>query len=67
VKHRPVAALGLLGMVPIGLGLVGGQMSIETAATRAVVLLAILMVIEIVVIPLLSSALGPPRRRDADT
>ena len=67
MKHRPVAALGLLGMVPIGLGLVGGRMTIETAAMRAVVLLAILMVIEIVVLPLLSSVLGPQRRRDADT
>ena len=66
VKHRALGALGLLGLVPIGLGLVQGRLAVETAATRAVVLLAMLMVIEIVVLPLLVSVLGPPKRRNAD-
>jgi hypothetical protein len=66
VKHRAVAAVGLLGLVPIGLGLLRGTLGIETAAVRAVVLLAVLMVLEAVVLPIVQSALGPPRRRDAD-
>jgi hypothetical protein len=66
VKHRGVAALGLVGLVPIGLGLVQGRLALETAAVRAVILLALLTAIEVLVLPLLTSILGPPQRREAD-
>ena len=66
LKHRFVATLGLVAMVPIGLGLVRGTLEIETAAVRAVVLLAVLVAVETVVLPIVQSALGPPRRREAD-
>ena len=56
----------MLGLVPIGFGLLQGRLTMETAAIRAVVLLAVLSVVEVVLLPLLSSVLGPPERREAD-
>ena len=72
MKHKVVALLGLIGMVPISLGLVRSSLTIETAASRALVLLVICLVADRVVMPLVVAALGPPsaaavaRRRAED-
>ena len=66
MKHRGVALVGLLAMVPIALGLVRNTLTLSAAATRALVLLVILWVIEAVVLPLGQMALHTPKRRESD-
>ena len=61
MRHRGVAIAGLLGLVPIALGLVRQTMTISTAASRAVILLLALIVVETVVLPLLRPVLAPAR------
>ena len=57
---REVALAGLLGLVPIGLGLLRGG-AVNDAAFRAAVLLGLLVVVDRVVLPLVRVVVGPPR------
>jgi hypothetical protein len=57
--------LGLIGMIPIALGLARGTLSLDAAGVRALVLLATLLVIERLVLPVCIS-LVRPHRRDHD-
>jgi hypothetical protein len=68
VKSRPLALLGLLGLLPLTLGLVRGTLTLDAAGVRAVVLIGILMIVERFVLPfrtLLADPV-PPNRRHHD-
>ena len=58
--RREVALVGLLGLLPIALGLVRGT-PVDVAARRAAVLLVVLVVVDRVVLPLARLLVGPPR------
>ena len=59
LKNRTVAAVGLVGLVPIALGLVRGTLTLDAAGFRAGVLLAVLVIVEQVVLPIRSLLIGP--------
>lgn len=59
VKSRAVAAIGLLGLLPIALGLVRGTLTLDAAGFRAGVLLVGLVVVERVVLPFRTLLIGP--------
>lgn len=67
LRSRPLAVLGLLGLLPLTLGLVRGTLTLEAAGLRAAVLLGILMIVERLVLPfrtLLADPAPPTRRHD---
>jgi hypothetical protein len=69
LKHRAVALVGAVGMIPIALGLINQSLTVPAAAVRAVVLLVVLMVLEAVAVPVVRSVLADPepsRRRGDD-
>jgi hypothetical protein len=70
VKTRAVAIVGLLLLIPIGLGLVRDSLTLETAGLRAGILLVVLTVIDRVVVPIVRMIVGDPqpdrRRTPAD-
>jgi hypothetical protein len=68
LKSRTLALLGLLGMLPLALGLVRGTLTLDAAGIRAAVLLAILMIVERIVLPfrILLADAAPPARRQED-
>jgi hypothetical protein len=51
LKSRPLAILGMLGLLPLALGLVRGTLTLEAAGLRAAVLLGVLMAVERLVLP----------------
>ena len=61
LKNRALATLGLLGLLPLALGLLRGTLTVDAAGFRAGVLLLALMVIERFVLPF-RSLLVEPRR-----
>lgn len=64
LRTPALALAGLIGMVPIALGLLRATLTLEAAGLRAAVLLAGLMVVERLVLPMGALLLGPARRRD---
>jgi hypothetical protein len=68
LKSRTLVLLGLLGLVPLTLGLLRGTLTLDAAGLRAAVLLAILMVVERLVLPFKALLADPPRpaRRHGD-
>ena len=67
LRSRPLAFLGLLGLLPLTLGLVRGTLTLEAAGLRAAVLLGILMIVERFVLPfrtLLADPAQPGRRHN---
>ena len=64
MKHRAVALIGLVLLVPIALGLVRGSISLEEAGIRALVLIVGLSLVERLVLPLAKLAVGDPKRAD---
>jgi hypothetical protein len=69
LKNRTLALIGLLGMLPLALGLVRGTLTVDAAGLRAAVLLILLVLVERLVLPfkaLLASADPPGRRLDDD-
>jgi hypothetical protein len=60
VKTRAVAVVGLLLLIPIGLGLVRDSLTLETAGLRAGVLLVILTVVDRVGVPIVRMMVGDP-------
>lgn len=64
VRHWPTALVGLVLLIPLGLGLVRGSLSIEDAAYRALVMIVVLGVCDHIVVPLASLLVGPPRPED---
>ena len=67
LKSRPLAVLGLLGLLPLALGLIQGTLTLEAAGLRAAVLLGILMIVERCVLPfrtLLADPASPVRRHN---
>lgn len=65
LSNRALAAIGLLGLLPLALGLVRGTLTLEAAGLRAAVLLAVLAVVERLVLPF-GALLVEPRRRGDD-
>jgi len=67
LKNRTLALLGLVGLLPLTLGLLRGTLTLEAAGLRAAVLLGVLFVVERCVLPfkaLLADPAPPGRRRD---
>jgi hypothetical protein len=52
VRTRLVALAGLAGLVPVALGMVRGSITVEAAAVRAAVLLALVVLVDRVVVPI---------------
>jgi hypothetical protein len=61
VKNRAVALVGLLLLIPLGVGLVRDSLTLETAGIRAAILLVILTVIDRVLVPIVVMIIGEPR------
>jgi hypothetical protein len=66
VRTRPLAMVGLVSLVPLALGLLRGTLTVEAAAGRAVVLVAVLALADRLVVPLFRAMLEPPHRRHDD-
>ena len=68
LKNRTLARLGLLGLLPLALGLLRGSLTLESAGLRAAVLLGVLVALERLVLPFKALLLtGPaPDRRQRD-
>ena len=66
LKHRGLALIGLLGLLPLALGLLRGTLTLDAAGLRAVTLLGGLVVVERFVLPFkaLLADPGPGRRHD---
>jgi hypothetical protein len=64
LKNRVLATLGLLGLVPLALGLLRGTLTVDAAGLRAAVLLGALVVIERFVLPFRALLLDPGRGAD---
>lgn len=60
VKTRLLAIFGLVMMLPIGLGLVRGDLGLDQAGVRTAVLLFVLAIADRVVVPLVRELVGPP-------
>ena len=61
VRHRVVALIGLVLLIPIGVGLLRDSLTLETAGIRAGILLVVLAVIDRVVVPIVKVIVGDPR------
>ena len=67
LKNRTLALLGLLGLLPLALGLVRGTLGLDAAGLRAAVLLGVLVVVERVILPFKALLADPtPGRRQSD-
>jgi hypothetical protein len=70
VRTRAVAIIGLVLLIPIGLGLIRDSLTLETAGIRAGILLVVLTVIDRVGVPIVRMVVGDPaperRRAPAD-
>jgi hypothetical protein len=66
VKTRLLALFGLVMMLPIGLGLVRGDLGIDQAGMRTAVLLVVLAIVDRVVVPIVRTLVGPPARNASD-
>jgi hypothetical protein len=62
VKTRLLALFGLVMMLPIGLGLVRGDLGLDQAGMRTAVLLVVLAIVDRVVVPIVRTLVGPPAR-----
>ena len=61
LKNRALATLGLLGLLPLALGLLRGTLTVDAAGFRAAVLLGALVVIERFVLPFRALLVDPRR------
>lgn len=66
MKTRLLALFGLVMMLPIGLGLVRGDLGIDEAGMRTAVLLVVLAIVDRVVVPIVRTLVGPPARTASD-
>lgn len=64
LRNRALAALGLLGLVPIALGLLRGTLTLDAAGFRAAVLLGALALVERFVLPFRALLVEPRRAAD---
>lgn len=64
LQHRAVGQLGMVGLLPLAYGLVRDQLTLDAAATRALVLLVLLIVADRVVSVIAAVAFRPPVPRD---
>ena len=64
LHHRGVGQLGMVAMVPVAHGLVRDQLTLEAAAMRALVLLALLVVADRVVSLIAAVAFKPVAHED---
>lgn len=64
LKNRTLAVMGLLGLVPLALGLIRGTLTLDAAGFRAAVLLVGLALLERLVLPFRALLVEP--RRGAD-
>ncbi|MCU0271820.1 MAG: hypothetical protein MUE34_01165 [Acidimicrobiales bacterium] len=62
MKTRLLALFGLVMMLPIGLGLVRGDLGLDQAGMRTAVLLVVLAIVDRVVVPIVRTLVGPPAR-----
>ncbi|MDY7101589.1 MAG: hypothetical protein S0880_10415 [Actinomycetota bacterium] len=67
MRHWPTAVVGLILLVPIGLGLVQGSMPIEVAGYRAFIMIVVLGLCDHIVVPLASLLVGPRREEGDET
>jgi len=69
LRSRALALAGLLGLLPLALGLLRGTLTLDAAGLRAAVLLGVLVVIERLVLPFkaLLADPHPGRRRHDET
>lgn len=61
VRHRALAIIGLVLLVPLGIGLLRDSLTLETAGTRAAILLVVLAVIDRVGVPIIKMIVGDPK------
>jgi hypothetical protein len=64
LRNRALAAIGLVGLVPLALGLLRGTLTVDAAGFRAAVLLAVLALVERFVLPFRALLVGPRRPDD---
>ena len=64
LKNRALALIGLLGLVPLALGLVRGTLTLDAAGFRAAVLLVGLALVERLVLPFRALLVEPRRGGD---
>ena len=62
LRTRALAIVGLVLLAPLAYGALQGTLTLEAAATRAVVLVVVLLLVERLVLPLVRAALAPVRR-----
>jgi hypothetical protein len=62
VRTRLLALFGLVMMLPIGLGLLRGDLGVDQAGMRTAVLLVVLAIVDRVVVPIVRDLVGPPAR-----
>ena len=69
LRSRALALAGLLGLVPLALGLLRGTLTLDAAGLRAAALLGALVVVERLVLPFkaLLADPHPGRRRQDDS
>jgi hypothetical protein len=61
VRHRALAIIGLVLLVPLGIGLLRDSLTLETAGMRAGILLVALAVIDRVGVPIVKMIVGDPQ------
>jgi hypothetical protein len=61
VRHRGLALVGLVLLVPLAVGLLRDSLTPETAGIRAAILLAALMVVDRVALPIAQMLVGDPK------
>lgn len=64
LRNRALAAIGLVGLVPLALGLLRGTLTVDAAGFRAAVLLAVLGLVERLVLPFRALLVGPRQPDD---
>jgi hypothetical protein len=61
VRHRALAIIGLVLLVPLGVGLLRDSLTLEVAGMRAALLLGVLAVIDRVGVPIVKMIVGDPK------
>jgi hypothetical protein len=64
LRNRALAAVGLVGLVPLALGLLRGTLTLDVAGFRAAVLLVTLALVERFVLPFRALVVEPRRPDD---
>lgn len=66
VRTRALGIIGLIGLGYLAALLALGSLTLVDAAIRAAILLAVLVVLEHFVLPVVKGLVGPPGRQDSD-